>query len=308
MTSSMSDLIRALREKTGAGMMDCKNALVECHNVFDDAVDWLRKKGLAAAAKKAARVAADGLVGVAVSADGRSAAIVEVNSETDFVARNEKFQQFASRVAELAVKHGCADVAALKAVEMDGETVEAALTHLIAIIGENITLRRVQHVSVETGAVASYVHSSIAPGLGKIGVVVVLKSAAPADKLTEFGKKLAMHIAAANPQYAHRADVPAEVIEHEKQIFLEQIKDLGRPQNVVEKMVEGRVHKFYEETVLDEQVYIMDGKKKISEVLASMAKEFGSEIAVAEFVKYVLGEGIEKATADFAEEVQSMRS
>lgn len=307
MTTSMSDLIKALRAKTGAGMMDCKKALVECNSVFDDAVDWLRKKGLAAAAKKASRVAADGLIGIASKA-GTDASIIEVNSETDFVARNDKFQDFVLKAANLALEHKCQDLDTLTALPCENETVASALTNLIAVIGENITLRRVNYIAVDQGVVSTYVHSSVAPGIGKIGVVVALKSAGDTEKLADFGKKLAMHIAAANPQYTHISEVPASVVEHEKQIFLEQTKDLGRPQEVVEKMLEGRVRKFYEETVLDEQVYIMDGKKKVSEVLAAFAKELGTEIQIERFIKYVLGEGIEKATSDFAEEVNAMRS
>lgn len=299
-----ADLIKALREKTGAGMMDCKKALVETNSNFDEAVDWLRKKGFAAAAKKASRVAADGLIGV--MSDNQSATMVEVNSETDFVARNEKFQDFVQKVTNAALNHHCQDVEALKNVSMEQETVASVLTDLIAVIGENITLRRIVNMKTSQGVVASYIHSMAAPHVGKIGVLVNLNSDGNTDKLAEFGKKLAMHIAASNPQYLRISDIPSSVIEHEKTILLEQIKDSNRPQNVIEKMIEGRIRKFYEEVVLEEQVYVMDGKKKVSEVLNDFAKEIGHEVKIQEFSKFVLGEGIEKEESDFRAEVESM--
>lgn len=299
-----ADLIKALREKTGAGMMDCKKALVETNSNFDEAVDWLRKKGLAAAAKKASRVAADGLIGV--MSDNQSATMVEVNSETDFVARNEKFQDFVQKVTLAAVTHQCHDIETLNTLSIGQETVASSLSNLIAVIGENITLRRIITMKVSNGIIATYIHSMAAPNVGKIGVLVGLNSDGNADKLAEFGKKLAMHIAASNPQYLRISDIPSSVIEHEKTILLEQIKDSNRPQNVIEKMIEGRIRKFYEEVVLEEQVYVMDGKKKVSEVLNDFTKEIGHEVKIQEFSKFVLGEGIEKEESDFLAEVESM--
>lgn len=299
-----TELIKKLREKVGAGMMDCKKALMECDGDFEKAVDWLRKKGLAAAAKKSSRVAAEGLIGVAPSEN--HAAIVEVNSETDFVAKNQKFQDFVRAVVQVAGEKRMADLSALLSAKLGEESVESALKNLIAVIGENMTLRRVANLSVDHGVVATYVHSAIAPGLGKIGVLVALESSVPSDSLREFGKKLAMHIAASNPQYLSIAEVPAEVLEHEKGILQDQIKDSGRPPEVVNKMIEGRIRKFYGEVVLLEQPYVMDPKKTVSQVLADFAKENGSPVTLKGFVKYVLGEGIEKVTADFTEEVQAL--
>lgn len=300
-----TDDIKKLREKVGAGMMDCKKALAECEGDFEKAVDWLRKKGLAAAAKKSSRVAAEGLVGV-VSSSPEHAAMVEVNSETDFVAKNQKFQDFVKGVVEVAGRDRLTDLQALLAASFEGSTVDAVLKNLIAVIGENMTLRRVTSCSVHKGVVATYVHSSLAPGLGKIGVLVALESEGPVEKLQEFGKKLAMHIAASQPQYLSVAEVPQDVLNHEKEILQDQIKDSGRPPEVMAKMVEGRVRKFYGEVVLLEQPYVMDPKKTVSQVLAEFAKELGTSVELKGFVKYVLGEGIEKVQADFSEEVQAL--
>lgn len=301
-----SDMIRAIREKTGAGMMDCKKALVENDGNFDEAVDWLRKKGLAAAAKKSSRVAADGLIGIAVLNGDQAAAIVEVNAETDFVAKNEKFQNLVRKITNSAATSKAKDVETLLAQTIEGETVRDAVSNLIAVVGENMTVRRLAHVAAENGVVATYVHNSAAPGLGKIGVVVALESTGDRAKLKEFGKKLAMHIAAAAPKYVRIEDVPAHEIEHEKSILLEQIKDSGRPANVLEKMVEGRLRKFYEEVVLLKQAYVMDNKKDIAAAVDEFAKELGAPVTVKTFTKFVLGEGIEKTEVDFEEEVKAM--
>lgn len=300
-----SDMIRAIREKTGAGMMDCKKALMETEGNFDEAVDWLRKKGLAAAAKKSSRVAADGLIGLAAQGD-TAAALVEVNAETDFVAKNDKFQNLVRQIVDAAVSGSSKTVEELLAQSLGAETIQAALSNLIAVVGENMTVRRLHRVAVEQGVVATYVHNAAAPGLGKIGVIVALESAGDKAKLKEFGKKLAMHIAAAAPRYLKVEDVPAPEIEHEKSILLEQIKDSGRPANVLEKMVEGRLRKFYEEVVLLKQAYVMDNKKDVATVIEEFARELGTPVSVKTFVKFVLGEGIEKVEANFEEEVKAM--
>jgi len=294
-------LVKELREKTGAGMMDCKKALAETKGDLENAVDWLRKKGLAAAAKKAGRVAAEGLVGVATS--GRTGAVVEVNSETDFVARNEAFQSFVKTVAELALKTG--DIEALKkAAYPGGGTVEEALTNLVAKIGENMGIRRVARLEVKQGAVVSYIHNALTPGLGKIGVLVALESSAPVEKIAETEKQLAMHVAAANPQYLDTATVDKSALDRERDVLKEQARASGKPEAIIDKMVEGRLRKFYEEVVLVEQVFVIDGETRVSKVVEAAAKGAGAPIKVAAFVRYALGEGIDKGPAgDFAAEV-----
>ncbi|HTY65494.1 MAG TPA: translation elongation factor Ts [Alphaproteobacteria bacterium] len=294
-------LVKDLREKTGAGMMDCKKALTETGGDLEGAVDWLRKKGLAAAAKKAGRVAAEGLVGVAAA--GSRGAMVEVNAETDFVARNDSFQDFVRKVTELAVTAG-GDVEKLKAAAYPGGgTVAEKLTSLVATIGENMSLRRGVGLSVGQGVVASYVHNASSPGLGKIGVLVALESAGPADKVAALGKQLAMHIAAANPLSLSVADLDKAAIERERAVLSEQAKTSGKPDNVIAKMVEGRLRKFYEDVVLLEQVFVVDGESRVSKVLENAAKDIGAPVKVAAFRRYALGEGIERKTEDFAAEV-----
>ena len=294
--------VKELREKTGAGMMDCKKALTEAGGNVEAAVDWLRKKGLAAAAKKAGRVASQGLVGVAVS--GKKGAVVEVNSETDFVARNELFQNFVREVAGVAV-NAADGVDALKTTVLPsaGKDIAGALTDLIAKIGENMNLRRSAVVSVNDGVVVSYVHNTVSEGLGKIGTLVALESKADAAALEELGKHLAMHIAAAAPVCLNIADVPAELENREKSVVAEQARTSGKPEAVIEKMVEGRMRKFHEEIVLNEQFFIMDDKKKIKDVVAEAAKKAGQPIELKAFVRYSLGEGIEKKQEDSAAEV-----
>lgn len=295
--------VKQLRDKTGAGMMDCKKALTETGGDTEAAVDWLRKKGLAAAAKKAGRVAADGLVGVA--ARGSVGALVEVNAETDFVARNEQFQGFVSRVVELALEVD--DVAGLQAAAFgDGRTVAEALTQLIATVGENMTLRRMQKLSVPQGVVASYMHSAVAPGLGKIGVIVGVESSGDAAGLATLGKQIAMHIAAANPIVAARDDLDPQLVERERSVLREQALEQGKPAEIVDKMIEGRMRKFYEEVVLTEQVFIMDTDKKVGAVIDAATKELGTPVKVTGFTKFVLGEGVEKAEDDFAAEVAKL--
>lgn len=287
-------LVKELREKTGAGMLDCKKALTENNGDIESSVDWLRKKGLAAAAKKAGRVAAEGAVAVASS--GNVGAVVELNSETDFVARNEQFQQMAKSLAELALTTGD-DVEALKAAKLpSGQTVTEALTALIATIGENMSVRRVQRLSVSSGAVATYVHGALSAGVGKIGVLVAVEGA-DAAKAQELGKKLAMHVAAAKPEALNVVDVDQSKVARERDIFAEQAKASGKPEEIIAKMVDGRIRKYYEEVVLMEQTSMIDGETKIAKMVAD------SGVKVTAFTRFGLGEGIEKVQSDFAAEV-----
>jgi elongation factor Ts len=302
MAEITAGLVKELREKTGAGMMDCKRALGETAGDIETAIDWLRKKGLAAAAKKAGRVAAEGLVGVATG--GVAGAAVEVNSETDFVARNEAFQDFVRSLAGLALAKGD-DLEALKAAAYPGEsrTVAEQLTHLVATIGENMNLRRAKRLQVGNGAVVSYVHNALSAGLGKIGVLVALESTGDSARLAALGKQLAMHIAAANPQFLDIASVDAASLDRERDVLREQARASGKPDAIIDKMVDGRIRKYYEEVVLLEQIFVIDGESRIAKVVEAVAKEIGAPIAIASFVRFALGEGIEKEHADFAAEV-----
>ena len=298
-------MVRDLREKTGAGMMDCKKALVEAGGDMEAAIDWLRKKGLSAAAKKSGRVAAEGLIGVASAP--RTAAMVEVNAETDFVARNELFQNFVSTVAELALTVGD-DIEALKNARWPGSmdlveggtahrTVAEQLTHLIATIGENMSIRRAKRLHVSEGAVATYVHSAVKPGLGKIGVLVALEGASEAAVMETLGRQIGMHVAAARPEALDVSVVDPAALDREKAVLTEQAKASGKPEAVIQKMVEGRIRKYYEEVVLLEQVWVHDGESRVKEVV----KKAGT--ALSGFARYQLGEGIEKQASDFAAEV-----
>jgi elongation factor Ts len=295
-------LVKELREKTGAGMMDCKRALSETQGQLEDAVDWLRKKGLSAAAKKSGRIAAEGLVGVI--AEGTKGAVVEVNAETDFVARNETFQAFVKAAAKLALETG-ADIEALKGKTVPGgqRSVADELTHLIATIGENMNVRRAARLAVKEGAVASYVHNQLVAGLGRIGVLVAVESAGDPAKVADLAKKLCLHVAAANPQSVDVGSVDPAALERERKVLTDQAKESGRPDNVIQKMVEGRLRKFYEETVLTEQVFVVDGESRVSKVLEAAAKDLGKPVKVVGFHRFALGEGIEKKQADFAAEV-----
>lgn len=295
-------MVKDLREKSGAGMMDCKKALSETGGDMEAAVDWLRAKGLATASKKSSRTAAEGLVGVATS--GTRGAAVEVNSETDFVAKNDQFQDFVRSVTQIALDTGKDDVDALKASAYPGGgTVEEKLTNNIATIGENQTLRRARVLNVGQGVVVSYVHNAVTAGLGKIGVLVALESAAPASVLEALGKQLAMHVAAAFPVALDVGDVPAEVLERERAIGMEKARESGKPDDVIAKVVEGAVTKWAKENTLLNQLFVMDGKTRISDVVAKAAKDAGSPIALTDYVRFQLGEGIEKETSDFAAEV-----
>ncbi|MGB0682807.1 MAG: translation elongation factor Ts [Magnetovibrionaceae bacterium] len=295
-------LVKELREKSGAGMMDCKKALTETDGDLEGAVDWLRKKGLSAAAKKAGRVAAEGLVGVA--SDGTSAAIVEINSETDFVARNDKFQGFVSDVATVALgTDGSVEAVTAADYPGAGKNVGEQLTELVATIGENMTFRRSSKLSVEKGVVATYVHSAVADGLGKIGVLVALESDAAADALAPVGKQLAMHIAASSPQAVDRDSVDQTAVEREREVLSDQARASGKPEEIIAKMVEGRLRKFYEEIVLLDQTYAIDGETKVAKVIEQAGKDVGSPIKVTGFALFKLGEGVEKKEEDFAAEV-----
>ncbi|HUN39227.1 MAG TPA: translation elongation factor Ts [Acetobacteraceae bacterium] len=290
-------LVKDLREKTGAGMMDCKKALTETGGVLEEAVDWLRKKGLAAAAKRSGRVAAEGLVGV-VSAPG-VAAMVEVNAETDFVARNDQFQAFVEAVAKLALTVGD-DIDAIKAAQYPDSAVTVGdhLTQLVATIGENITIRRARRMSVPDGVVATYVHQALRPGLGKIGVLVALKGAGELGVLTTLGRQMGMHVAAARPMSLDISGVDPAALEREKAILVEQAQQSGRPANIIEKMVEGRIRKFYEEVVLLEQVWVHDQESRVKAVLQKAG------VTMVGFDRFQLGEGIDKPQGpDFAAEV-----
>lgn len=292
--------VKELREKTGAGMMDAKKALVENDGDMDAAVDWLRTKGLAKAAKKSGRTAADGLVAIAI--EGTQGAVVEINSETDFVARNEEFQGFVKSVAEKA--QGAKDAEELAARELaGGKTVAESLTDLVAKIGENMALRRAASMEVSKGAVVGYVHGALGDNIGKIGVLVGLESDASEDALQAVGKQLAMHIAAANPQFLSPDAVDPEVAEREKSVLIEQAKAEGKPQEIAEKMVQGRMQKFFKEICLTEQIFVIDGETKVADVVANAGKEAGADIKLTGYIRVQLGEGIEKEEEDFAAEV-----
>ncbi len=295
-------LVKDLREKTGAGMMDCKKALTETDGNLEEAIDWLRTKGLSAAAKKAGRVAAEGLVGVVT--DGARGAVAEVNSETDFVARNETFQAFVKTVAGLALEAG-GDVEKLKAGPYpDGDaTVADQVTEMIAKIGENLTLRRSGALSVTDGVVSSYVHNQIVPGLGKIGVLVALESKGDKDKLSALGKKLAMHVAAAAPQALDSGGVDSAALERERTVLAEQARDSGKPENIIEKMVEGRLRKFYEEVCLLDQTFVIDNETKVRKLVEQAGQDVGAPVSIAGFLRFQLGEGVEREKSDFAAEV-----
>ncbi|MCJ7420227.1 translation elongation factor Ts [Sphingomicrobium astaxanthinifaciens] len=293
--------VKELRDRTNAGMMDCKKALAETDGDMEAAVDWLRTKGLAAAAKKSGRTAAEGLVGVAV--DGTKGAVIEVNSETDFVAKNDTFQAFVKDVAVLALDAD-GDIEKVKGMSYPGGgTVEEKLTSNIATIGENQSLRRTASVSVPQGAVVSYVHNAAAPGLGKIGVLVALESAADTATLEALGKQIAMHIAAANPLALTAEDLDPEMIAREREIAKAKAMESGKPENIAEKMVEGSIKKFAKENALLSQLFVMDNKTPVADVVASAGKEAGSEIKLVAFERFQLGEGIEKEESDFAAEV-----
>jgi elongation factor Ts len=302
MAEITASLVKELREKTGAGMMDCKKALSETAGELEKAIDWLRTKGLSAAAKKAGRVAAEGLVGV--TASGNRGAVIEVNAETDFVGRNETFQKFVAAAARAALDTG-GDMAKIASSPFPGtgRDVQGELTHLIATIGENMSLRRTASLSVSDGVVASYVHNAVAPDLGKIGVLVALESTGDKAKLAALAKQLAMHVAAANPQSLTVAELDQAAIERERAVLAEKAGQAGKTADIVAKMVEGGLRKFHQEVVLLEQLFVIDGKSRVSKVVDEAAKLVGAPVRLAGFLRFALGEGIEKKSEDFAAEV-----
>lgn len=307
MTAITAGLVRELREATGAGMMDCKKALTENNGDIEAATDWLRVKGLSKAAKKSDRAAVEGLV--AVKTDGTKGAVLEVNSETDFVARNESFQEFVTTLAGLTLETG-ADAEALAEQQYPGagRSVADELTDKIATIGENMGIRRSQVMSVDQGVVVSYMHNPVVEGLGKIGVLVALESGADTDALTTLGKQLCMHVAAADPVPAaiSEADLDPALIEKERTILVDQARESGRPEEIIAKMVDGRLAKFKKELCLLDQVFVVDGESKISDVLAKASKDLGSDVTLKAFARFQLGEGMEKKEDDFAAEVAAM--
>jgi len=295
-------LVKELRDKTGAGMMDCKNALVETNGNIEESVDWLRKKGISGAEKKSARTAADGVVTVSFSEN--AAALVEINSETDFVSRNPDFQKFAKNVSSIALNAGSNLDELKNAKYLDsGKTVKDALTDLIGLIGENIVIRRTVLFNSSTNILSSYIHGQIDEGLGKIGVILSIESNGDVDKIKELGKKLAMHIAASKPVAISSKDVDPSIIDRERKILIEQAKDSGKPDNIIEKMVEGRISKFFSEITLLDQTWVMDGESKVSKVIENIEKEISCNIVIKDFKYFILGEGIEIETKDFATEV-----
>ena len=303
MSNISASLVKELREKTGAGMMDCKNALTENNGDIESSVDWLRTKGLAKAAKKSGRVASEGLI--AISSSDSFSVIVEVNSETDFVARNESFQNVANTISQLGLLSSSIDDLKIQKIENKDINVEEYITEMISSIGENINLRRMIRFESSNTNIASYIHGQVSEGLGKIGVMVNLKSTVNNEMVNELGKKIAMHIAATNPLSISIEDIPSDILERERNILIEEARESGKPEEIIEKMIEGRLKKFYQESVLLEQTYVIDGESRVADVLNSL----DSPVEIIDFVRYELGEGIEKESGDdFASEVDSMVS
>lgn len=304
MTEVTAAMVKELREKSGAGMLDCKKALAENNGDIDAAMDFLRKKGLASAAKKSSRAAAEGLV--SVGAAGNTGVIIELNAETDFVARNDQFQTFLSQLTDVALSTKTGDVETLKKAKVGAKTAEEGLTELIANIGENMTLRRSALLSVANGVVASYVHNALQPNRGKIGVLVALESTGDAEKLGALGRQLAMHIAAARPEALDVESLNPDTVARERAVHADKATQSGKPADIVEKMVEGSMRKYYEQVVLLNQTFIIDGENKISAVLEKASKDLGAPVKLTQYVRFELGEGVEKAADDFAAEVAKM--
>lgn len=305
MTAISAEMIKNLRETTGAGMLDCRKALTENDGDMEKAIDWLRKKGLSAAAKKSGRVAAEGVV--AAKSNGTKGAVIELNSETDFVSRNEQFQKLAGEIVALALTTG-GDVEKLRATDFPGtgRSVADEVANAVGVIGENINLRRTATLEVSNGVVATYIHNAVAPGMGKIAILVGIETEGDKAAAESFGKQIAMHIAAARPDALTTAEVDSAKLDRERAVYRDQATASGKPADVIEKMVEGRVRKYYEEVVLMEQLFVVDGKTKISQVVADAAKTIGAPVKISGFVSYRLGEGIEKQASDFAAEVAAM--
>ena len=301
MTLSAS-MVKELREKSGAGMMDCKKALVESNGNMEDAIDWLRKQGLSAVAKKSNRVAAEGLIGISISEV--KGAIVEINSETDFVARNELFQNFVKNCSNLVLSNK-SDINVLKKLPFpdSDRTVDQELNNNIATIGENMNIRRVEYLEVSEGVVASYIHNKIAEDLGKLGVIVAIESQAKKSQLLDVGKQIAMHIAATSPKALNIDDLDSDLVKREKEVLIDQAMSTGKPKEIAEKMVQGRLQKFFQEVVLNEQVSVIDGETKIKDVIKKLSDDLGTEVKIKDFKILKLGEGIEVAENDFAAEV-----
>jgi elongation factor Ts len=300
MATITAAMVKDLREKTGVGMMDCKQALNETNGDMDAAVDWLRKKGLSKAAKKAGRVAAEGLIGAVVS--GTKGVVIEVNSETDFVARNEQFQGLVKMIAQVSLKSGT-DVEQIKAAKVGDVTVDRAITDAIATIGENMTLRRAAELSVKDGVVASYVHNAVIDGLGKMGVIVALESTGAKDELATLGRQIAMHVAASNPQALDAAGLDPQVVAREKDVLADKYRQQGKPDAMIEKIVESGLKTYYKEVTLLEQPFIHDSGKTVAQAVKEAEGKVGAPVKIAGFVRYGLGEGIEKQDSDFAAEV-----
>lgn len=302
MSDITANLVKELREKTGVGMMDCKTALLENNGDIESSIDWLRTKGIAKAAKKEGRVASEGLI--SIKKDESVAAIIEINSETDFVARNEDFQEVAKILSQLAISSNDLDDLLTKKLSDKDVLVKDYLTEMIASIGENINLRRMKKIINDNGVISSYIHNQVVDGMGKIGVLVSLESDCDKSQLSDLGKKIAMHIAATNPISINIDGIPKETLDREKKILIEEAKDSGKPEDIIEKMTEGRLKKFYQESVLLEQTFVVDGESKIEEILNSLEKP----VVITEFIRMGLGEGIEKKSEDFANEVDSLIS
>ncbi len=298
-----ASLVKKLRDKTGAGFMNCKQALVEVAGDFEKAIEWIKVKGLAAAAKKADRVAAEGLTAVCIK--NNKAVAVEINSETDFVAKNEFFQNLVTKIVDAAIDY--TDIEQLKQAKLpNGQTVGEEIISNIASIGENLTIRRMESIKIDQGVIASYVHNSCAPNMGKIAVLVALESTGDQARLYEVAKSIAMHVAAAKPQALNVESLDPELIAKEKAIFQQQTENSGKPQNIIEKMIEGRIRKFLEEIVLMEQVHMIEGNSKISEVIANLSKELSTPVKLVAYTRLEVGEGIEKEAKNFAEEVAAV--
>ena len=297
-----ASMVKELREKSGAGMMDCKKALVESNGSMEDAIDWLRKQGLSAVAKKSSRVAAEGLIGISIN--GVQGAIVEINSETDFVARNELFQNFVKKCSSLVLTHK-SDIDALKASPFTdtGRSVNQELANNIATIGENMNIRRVEYLEVSEGVLFSYIHNKVTEDLGKLGVIVAIESKAKENQLEDVGKQIAMHIAATSPKSLNIDDLDKDLVQREKEVLIDQAMSSGKPKEIAEKMVQGRLQKFFQEVVLNEQISVIDGETKIKDVINKLSNNLGTEVKISDFKILKLGEGIEVAENNFAAEV-----
>ena len=301
MTLSAS-MVKELREKSGAGMMDCKKALLESNGNMEDAIDWLRKQGLSAVAKKSSRVAAEGLIGISIH--GFQGAMVEINSETDFVARNELFQNFVKKCSNLVLTHK-SDIATLKELPFPdtGRTVDQELSNNIATIGENMNIRRTEYLEVSEGVLSSYIHNKVADDLGKLGVIVAIESKANKNQLLDIGKQIAMHIAATSPKSISIDDLDSDLVKREREVLIDQAMSSGKPKEIAEKMVQGRLQKFYQEVVLNEQISVIDGENKIKDIIKKLSNDLGTEVLIKDFRILKLGEGIEVVENDFAAEV-----